>query len=68
MVKRQVSNEVLDTKISSIQDDVREIKTRIDHNYVTKEEFDPIKKLVYGMVALILTAVVGALIALVIKQ
>lgn len=35
-------------------------------SYVSKIEFEPIKKLVYGMVGLVLTAVVLALIGLVI--
>lgn len=36
--------------------------------YVTKDEFNPIKKVVYGAVSIILTAVFGALIYLVIKN
>ena len=49
-----------------IQNDISEIKTKLDQKYVTKEEFDPVKKIVYGLVSLILIAVVGALIALVV--
>ena len=37
-------------------------------NYVRKEEFEPVKALVFGMTAIILTAVVGALITLVIRN
>lgn len=36
--------------------------------YVTQAEFTPIKKVVYGAVSLILTAVLGALIYLVIQK
>lgn len=32
--------------------------------YVTKDSFDPVKKIVYGLVGLILTAVAGAIISL----
>lgn len=35
---------------------------------VTREEFSPIKSLMYGLVALILTAVVGAILGLVILK
>jgi len=34
--------------------------------YITKEEFDPVKQLVYGLVGLLLTALVGALVTMVI--
>lgn len=36
--------------------------------YVTKEEFGPVKAIVYGMVAFILVGTLGALLALVVKQ
>lgn len=36
--------------------------------YVTQSEYQPIKKIVYGAVSLILTSVLGALIYLVVKQ
>ena len=37
-------------------------------NYVRKEEFQPVRNVVYGMVGLIAVAVVGALIRLVVVQ
>ena len=36
-------------------------------NYVTKDEFAPVQKLVYGLVGLVLVAVASGLIALVIQ-
>ena len=36
--------------------------------YVTVERFNPVEKVVYGLVALILTAVAVALVSLVIKK
>lgn len=63
------------TKLAVMANDVGYIKKaiddltlKVDHNYVTKEEFQPVKSIVYGMVALILIAVVGALIALVVRK
>lgn len=58
----------IDVSIGYIQRDISQINQKLDHNYVTKEEFAPVKTLVYGMVGLILTAVVGALITLVIRK
>lgn len=62
------------TKIALIQQDISYMKDKLDGvdqkistHYVSREEFEPIKKIVYGMVGLILTAVVGALISLVLK-
>lgn len=36
--------------------------------FVRKEEFDPVKRLVYGVVGVILTAVITALVALVVMK
>lgn len=36
--------------------------------FVSRDEFDPIKKVVYGMVSLVLVAVVTALIGMVVTQ
>lgn len=57
---------VMVESVGTIKRDVSEIKEKLESHYVTKEEFDPIKKVVYGMVSLILVAVIGALLALVI--
>lgn len=63
-----------DTKIALIQQDISYMKDKLDNvdlkistHYVSREEFEPIKKIVYGMVGLILVAVVGALVSLVVK-
>lgn len=64
----------MDTKIAVIQTDINYIKKSVDElnekledKYVTQDEFDPIKKLTYGLVALILTSVVGAIISIVVN-
>jgi hypothetical protein len=62
-----------DIKLAVIQNDLTYIKeklnavdNKVSSHYVSKEEFEPIKKIVYGVVSLILIAVVGALVALVV--
>ena len=50
-----------------IKDDLKEIKTRLEDKYVTAETFEPVKRLVYGLVTLLLTGVVGGLLALVLR-
>lgn len=48
--------------------EVKDIKEQLTGGYVRKEEFEPIKRLVYGMVSLILIGFVGALLTLVFKK
>ena len=38
-----------------------------DQHYVLRSEWEPVRKVVYGMVALILVAVVGGLVGLVVR-
>ena len=45
---------------------VQDFRDEVRDTYVTKDEFRPVMKVVYGLVTLILTVVVGAIIALVI--
>lgn len=58
--------DVIANDISYLKDDVREIKTQITSNYVTKDQFEPVRRLVYGTVGIILTAVIVAVVALVV--
>lgn len=59
---------VISNDISYIKDDIRDIKSKLNAKYITRTEFEPIKKIVYGVVAIILTAVVGAIVGLVILK
>jgi hypothetical protein len=68
-----MANQSDETKLAVIQTDLTYIKEKLNTvdqkvstHYVSKEEFEPIKKIVYGLVSLILIAVVGALVALVV--
>lgn len=53
--------------IKYIKEEITEIKNKLDDQYVTQTEFRPVRTIVYGMVSLMLTGVVVALIALVIN-
>lgn len=55
-------------KISNIEVKVSNIDSKLERDYVTKEAFTPVKNLVYGLVSLIMTMVVAALVYLVIKK
>lgn len=54
--------------IEYIKKTVEEIKRKQEQDYVTREEFEPIKRIVYGMVAIVLTSVFGGLVALVVNS
>ena len=59
---------VMAEQIRSIDETVRDIKRKMEADFVTQDQFMPIQKLVYGLVTIILTAVIGGIIALVIKK
>ena len=56
------------TKLDAIKESIDDLKARLDTKYVTVEAFDPVRNIVFGMAALMMIAVVGALIALVVKS
>lgn len=60
--------ELISQDLGYIKRDLADIKQLQQHNYVSKDEFEPVKKIVYGLVGLTLVAVVGALISLVVGR
>lgn len=59
---------VIKSQLADIKDDVRDIKDKLERDYITRQEFDPYKRIIQGLVALILTAVIGAVMTLIIKK
>ena len=57
---------VIQTDLTYIKEKLNAVDNKVSSNYVSKEEFEPIKNIVYGLVSLILVAVVGALVAIVV--
>lgn len=55
-------------QLERVREDIKALESKIDAQYVTRYEFDPIKKIVYGMVTLVLTGVIGAILTLVIRK
>lgn len=53
--------------LSYIKEKVEKIEREVEGNYVTKTEFQPIKQIVYGMVGIVLVAVIGGLLTLILK-
>ena len=53
--------------LKTIYDAIQDLREEVKSTYVTKDEFNPVRSILYGMVGLILTAVVVAVLAQVIK-
>ena len=53
--------------LKTIYDLIQEFRTEVKNTYVTKDEFNPVRSILYGMVGLILTGVVVAILATVVK-
>ena len=70
--KDEIDIAVIASRLSGIEKKIDEISDKLDADYLTRREFEakfgPIQKLVFGFVAVALTAVVGAILALVIKK
>ncbi len=67
MAQEETKLAVIATDIHYIQADVAEIKRLQQVNYVTKEEFYPIKRVVYGLVG-IMGAITTALIVFLLQK
>lgn len=63
----EVDSTQIKTDIGYIKLTVAELKAAQSQSFVKKEEFEPIKRLVYGVVSVVLTAVVGGLVALALR-
>jgi predicted ATP-grasp superfamily ATP-dependent carboligase len=50
---------------SEILKKIEEIDHKLDVVFVTKTEFDPVKRIVFGLVGIVLTALAGALVKLI---
>jgi len=55
-------------RLVSMKEEIQEIKGSIEKRYVSQDEFQPIKLLVYGLVAITMTSVMGSVLVLVINQ
>lgn len=62
--KSEINQAVMAKDISYIKDDLKDIKDILTNNYVTKDAFIPVKRIAYGLVAAVGTALVGGVIAI----
>lgn len=57
--------EVIANNIEYIQKDIFDIKTKLEKSYVTQDQFEPIKRIVYGLVTVIGVSVVAAVMKII---
>ena len=55
-------------KIDELKSQFQDLEKKLDGNYVTKEQFAPVQRIAYGLVTIILTGVVGAVLAIVLRK
>lgn len=67
-LNEETSLALIKQDITYIKDNVKDIKTKLESEYVTKDQFEPIKRIVYGVVALMGTAVIIGILNLVINK
>lgn len=53
--------------IKDVYEQVSALRNEIHQNYVTKDEFEPVRNITYGIVGLALTTLVAALLAQVVR-
>lgn len=54
--------------VSDLNRKMEDMESKMKDRFVTKEEFEPIKRLVYGVVGLVMTAILLALVAQIIVR
>jgi|WetSurSiteA1Bulk_404760.scaffolds.fasta_scaffold12101_2 hypothetical protein len=71
-IQAQLAIAGLQKDIVYMREKIDEMNDKMDDKFVTQDEFkakfDPISKIVYGIVAIIVTTVVGALLSVVINK
>jgi len=60
--------EVALSQIKTVKESVERIESKLERHYVTVEAFAPVRNIAFGLVAIILVAVVGSLVALIVQK
>ena len=66
--KANLRHLLLENKLDVLSEDVKEIKEALKEHYVTQDQFLPVKTIIYGLVGIILSSIVGALVLFVIRR
>ena len=58
----------LTENLRSVQAELTEMKAQQEARYVTKDEFEPIQRLVYLLMGLLMTGLVGAALSVILRK
>jgi hypothetical protein len=65
MTAEKITYKILYDEIQKLRSEFSDRFDKLDCNYITHKEFDPVRNVVYGAVSLILLTALGALIKLI---
>src|SRR3990172_3784678 len=65
-IKTQLA--VIHRDLKYVNEQITDMRSLLLRNYVLQAEFEPVKKIVYGLVSLVLIGVVGTLMALLLNK
>ncbi len=63
-----VAAESMRKDVESIKENVSEIKLKLEKHYVSIEQFEPVRRIVYFVVGVFGLGVVGAIVALILRK
>ena len=55
-------------KVSNIDIKTDRIEQKLEMHYVTQDQFEPVKRIVYGLVGVVLLTVAAAIMAIILKK
>jgi len=58
----------IEKSLLNLQEELSSVSAKLEEKYITHSEFWPIKALVYGAVGSMLTAIIGSVLMLVLKE
>lgn len=58
----------LDIKIDNLAEIINKVDTKLERNYVNKQEFHPVRLAVYGQLAIVVSSVITAVVMLVVNS
>lgn len=65
--KDEIELAVMNERLIQVQATVQNILKRLDDQYVTNDQFQPVKTIVYGLVGIVLTSFAVGIVYLVFK-
>lgn len=66
--KELVASAVMQNDVAAIKTSVEKIEKKLETHYITVDQFEPVRKIVYGVAAIFGVSIVGAIIALILRK